>query len=220
MWDCAQKPPMCDPDVKCGHPGWAQLYFFTFICLGQWVGINFFTAVLLDAFARSDREDRMAVQPKHVREFRMKWKEFSTSDKMDVARLPAFVKRLGAPIGSDDTERPKIVVSELNIMAVNNRVYQADVFDALLRYYYGSELPATANDTLNRLLANTFRRRMYVGSRGQSGWSVRMIMLVIRIQRAWRKYHIKKPVSVIVTQSPRAPVVTTKDNSERDGVIL
>jgi hypothetical protein len=221
MWDCAQKPPMCDPDIgECGHPGWAQLYFFTFICLGQWVGINFFTAVLLDAFARSDREDRMAVQPKHVREFRMKWKEFSTSDKMDVARLPAFVKRLGAPIGSDDAERPKIVVSELNIMAVNNRVYQADVFDALLRYYYGSELPATANDTLNRLLANTFRRRMYVGSRGQSGWSVRMIMLVIRIQRAWRKYHIKKPVSVVVTQSRRAPVVTTNDNSERDGVIL
>jgi hypothetical protein len=205
MWDCAVAAPDCDPNIgECGYPGLAQIYFLSFICLGQWIGLNFFTAVLLEAFARSDREDRMAVQQVHIKEFRDTWKYFSPTDMLPMPVLPIFLRRLGAPLGPKADESPQALVAKLEtLMSVNNEVFQADVFDALMRHFYGEDLPPRSDETLRRLLATTFRRRLYAGSRFSSGWPARTVGVIIRLQAIWRARVARRRAAGIPPPPPK-----------------
>jgi hypothetical protein len=194
MWNCAMQPPQCDESIgECGYPGWAQLYFMSFICVGQWIGLNFFTAILLDAFARSEREDRMAVQPEHIQRFRALWKKFSTSDTLPVPKLAVLIAQLRTPLGSAIGESAFATVAAFdNLTAVNNEVFQGDVFDTLMRHYYGVPLPHSTQLTLRNLLSATFRKRLYANTRVHSGWPTRVVAMAIRIQARWRARRARK----------------------------
>lgn len=197
MWDCTVSPPNCDPNIgECGYNGWAQLYFFSFVLLGAWIGLNFFTAVMLDAFSRSEREDRMRVQYDHVKQFRRLWKKYSASDLIDAVCLQRFFAKLGPPLGPEvpqphdppDTPRVNITrfMAGLELTLMDNRAFQGDVFHALIAYYYAVPLPHGAQMRLKRMLSETFRRRLYADVRFGSGWPLRTVALVVRIQATWR----------------------------------
>jgi hypothetical protein len=114
MWSCAvTAPPDCTPELgDCGVSWFAVVFFYLFILLGQWIMLNVYVAILLEAFAESDRHERFRIQHAHVRKFQSLWKltcrrahprvapsAFSGASPMPITVLPLFLCRLGAPLG-------------------------------------------------------------------------------------------------------------------------
>jgi hypothetical protein len=103
MYECSIEAPLCDPNIgECGNLVVSRIYFMTFLVLSNWIGINCFTAVLLESFTVSERELRFAVREKHVRHFLRLWKRSSgRENRMSVARLTDFFEQLPPPLGPE-----------------------------------------------------------------------------------------------------------------------
>lgn len=105
MYSCAVRPPDCDEHIgECPpHPIVSYLYFFSFAVVGQWIGINFFTAEIIDAFSHAEMEERYAVQQRHVIKFQRLWKQLvgSSEGPMPLGKFATFLEKLGAPLGPD-----------------------------------------------------------------------------------------------------------------------
>ena len=102
MYSSAVSEPDCSRDAgDCGIPGLAQIYFMSFVLFGQWLGINFFTAEVMDAFSSSEREERYVIQRADVVRFQQLWKSLANPKDglMSLTNLQRFVVKLGPPIG-------------------------------------------------------------------------------------------------------------------------
>ncbi len=169
----------CDSNLgECGLPGVAQLYFMSFVLFGQWLGINFFTAEIMDAFSSSEREERYMVQRRDVQRFQQLWKAYSNPNElMSVTNLQRFVVILEPPIGpvfprlatpspspagedrppAVDAQLVRSFLAGLDVLTVDNCVAQGDIFDALLRHLYGVELPTVFDNELRALMVSRFQ---------------------------------------------------------------
>jgi hypothetical protein len=89
MYECSIEAPLCDTNIgECGNHVVSRIYFMTFLVFSNWIGINRFTAVLLESFTVSERELRFAVREKHVHHFLKLWKRFAGSrNRMSVEHL-------------------------------------------------------------------------------------------------------------------------------------
>ena len=103
MWGAAIAEPACDRHLgDCGRPILANIFFVLFIMMGNWIGINFFTAVLMEAFSKADKQENYVIQEEDVIRFKTLWKEVAgTEGAMSLASLVIFMTELGAPIGPD-----------------------------------------------------------------------------------------------------------------------
>ena len=216
MWDAQMTqgsrgdsgPIPCDENIgDCGRSPYVTVpFFFVFIFLGQWIGINCFTAVLLESFSSAETMERMAVKEVDVLNFRRLWKKVSggRGKTMTTQQLSTFLVRLGdSSLGprlpGKDIRAALRVMSQLDIEVHNNQVTQSAVFDALMRYFYGVPLPESPDRQLQREVLRSFRQvddsTALAGSptrqRGQSvsGTSVQPLSQVasgLRVLASWR----------------------------------
>eukprot|EP00656_Telonema_subtile_P026322 TRINITY_DN28301_c0_g1_i1.p1 TRINITY_DN28301_c0_g1~~TRINITY_DN28301_c0_g1_i1.p1 ORF type:complete len:335 (+),score=12.37 TRINITY_DN28301_c0_g1_i1:201-1205(+) len=176
----------CDARIgDCGQPVIARIFFPLMVILLQWIGLNFFTAALMDSFSTTEKDERYAVQKRDVAAFRRQWKALvDLNTSMSLVNLQQFMSKLGAPLGPElDREYhqeedavtgelmmkapPKLgfldILKFLSVLDLplygGTHASQADVFDALIRLYYGVPLPKHVNREVQRLS----RRRFEVG---------------------------------------------------------
>ena len=104
MWNTAYDPPDCNPNLgNCGKPIVAPIFFFLFVFFGQWMGVNCFTAVLLQSFANAEVAERSTIQEEHVLFFQKHWKCFTGLGRTTLSfpELVAFLMELPPPLGVD-----------------------------------------------------------------------------------------------------------------------
>ena len=176
----------CDDRVgDCGQPVASRIFFPVMVVILQWIGLNFFTAALMDSFSTTEKDERYAVQKRDVSAFRQQWKSLvDLNTSMSLLNLQQFVSKLGAPLGPEldreyhqelDATTGEMIMKAprrlgfldiLKFLSVldlplygGTHASQADVFDALIRLYYGVPLPKQVNREVQRLS----RRRFEVG---------------------------------------------------------
>ncbi|CUG68881.1 voltage-gated sodium channel protein, putative [Bodo saltans] len=103
MYSCTVQTPVCSDQLgDCApYPLVAYIYFLSFAVVGQWIGINFFAAEIIDAFTHAEMEERYAIQEHDVARFQRLWKEIAGSGEghMSIGQLSVFLRRLGLPLG-------------------------------------------------------------------------------------------------------------------------
>lgn len=234
MWDCAIQPPHCDEQLgECGNPALARIYFISFVVLGNWIGLNFFTAVLLDGFSNAEKEARYAIQRRDVRRFQWLWKEFadrSDPNAMETSNLVRFVLKLGRPFGPPIEEgRPPNFrlaikfVAALNIVSHGNHVTQQPVFDALVRHFYGVLLPARVEDSLRALVDQRFEYKQFERSSPlarKRPFSLHEAASAVVIQAAWRGTRMRRVIEQVMAQNGRRVKLRSRSANNRGAVAV
>lgn len=235
MWACSCAPPKCSKDLgDCGNMAASIIFHVLYIIIGQWIGMRFFVAVLLDSFANAERQERFAVQRKDVERFSSLWKEHTKADEGSLRTMPLiefqkFVVELGPPMGPNfGVGKPSFhtvlrLLSELDLPLHKGEVMQQDVFECLLRQQFGVALPPTVDEQLRRQTAERFRwhemvrispdaadveevRREDVQQRRKRATSLRGAAAAALLQSMWRGARTRKAArSLIEPRSAAAP---------------
>eukprot|EP00741_Cyanophora_paradoxa_P014977 tig00020830_g14450.t1 len=92
----------------CGVEG-APAFFVSFMVLAQYVVVNFFAAVMLDAFADVVRRRLFVVKQSDIEAFAETWRAFDpdATGYMLVAQVPALLRALGRPLGLGPADGPR-----------------------------------------------------------------------------------------------------------------
>ena len=81
MHNCQLEAPVCDPNIgECGNQIISPVFFIIYLSFANWIGLNFFTAVLMEGFVKTDSDEKFPIQQEDIRTFQRQWKKLSRRD--------------------------------------------------------------------------------------------------------------------------------------------
>ncbi|CAK8987174.1 L type [Durusdinium trenchii] len=144
MHDCMIQEPYCDPEVNCGYPQFAPIYFCSFFLLSSYTLLSLITAIVLDEFADQGAQVTNVVTEEHIDEFKMEWSKLDPSGTMLINEdlLVKLVSRVPYPLGVDKTpkevskgkSRRKLanaLIRKLDVPSIRGKVAFNDVLTEL-----------------------------------------------------------------------------------------
>eukprot|EP00741_Cyanophora_paradoxa_P004274 tig00000789_g4149.t1 len=190
----------CTPGVDCGSV-YAPMYFISFVTLSQSILFQLLLSVVLESYAHNSSQSSLQISTRHINDFVRVWERMDrdATEFLHIdSQLPAFLRRLGPPLGLPRTSTNVEVVKRICALDMpvfaGSRVHFYEVLRACVDLVYrdsGAFLPIKVRRQIHREGLRAFGKLHGPSAQragaGEAAVSASLYYAAKVVQRRWRE---------------------------------